>query len=211
MTEEGDLAKEVFEMAEAIRARGEDPFDFKLTKSFQQLRASAAEIGSRIDVDEMLNEILGLKVTRVQELARILAAPEVYVNALKRVKPRTLAGMIEYNHPITTNTLSYIPLSRAFERVLHMIEALSEEPPEDAIPQITELPNGFTFQSEDSVFMRDLEDFLKSIPKGREISIDDIVQHEDFEKFLRRFLLVVILVARGRLVYNPDNRIVLRE
>ena len=211
MTSEGNLAKRVFEMAEAIRTRGEDPFEFKLSKEFQELRESAAAIDSCIDVDEMLNEILALKVTRVQELARILAAPEVYISALKNVKPRTLAKMIEYNHPVTTNTLSYDPLSRAFERVLHMIEALSEEPPEDPIPQLTAVPDDFMFQSEDSVFMKDLEDFLKKIPRRNEVSIDEIIQHKDFEEFLRRFLLVVILIARGRISYDDERRTITRK
>ncbi|TFF94054.1 hypothetical protein EU546_05420 [Candidatus Thorarchaeota archaeon] len=211
MTTKGDLARRVLEMAEAIREKGEDPFAFRLTEEFQELRASAAEIDSRIDIDEMLNEILTLKVTRVQELAKILAAPEVYVNALETVKPLELAKMIEYNHPITTNTLSYGPLSRAFERVLHMIEALSAEPPEDPVPQLTGIPDDFMFESEDSVFIKDLDEFLKEIPKGREVLIDEIIQHKDFEEFLRRFLLVVVLIARGRISYNADKRTIRRD
>ena len=93
MSENESLAESVFNMVQAVRTGEIDPLELRLTQAYKDLQELAAKIDSRIDIDEMLNEILSAKVNRVQELARILAAPEIYVNRLKGLSMRNLAKM----------------------------------------------------------------------------------------------------------------------
>jgi hypothetical protein len=153
----------------------------------------------------MLNEVLGTKVNRVQELARVLAAPEIYVNRLKRKSVLELAKLLTPRQPLTLTQLEYSSLSQSLDRVVHLIDAMSQEPPEDPIPKVTELPNGYALDTEDSVFLEDLEKFLHTFGNGR-VSFDDIVKSEEFDVFLKQFLYVVILVSRGQLIYDTETR-----
>ena len=100
MSENESLVRSVFNMVQAVRAGEIDPLDLKLTQAYKDLQELVAKIDNRIDIDEMLNEILGNKVNRVQELARILAAPEVYVSRLKQLSMRDLAKLMKPEQPV---------------------------------------------------------------------------------------------------------------
>ncbi|MHA1944403.1 MAG: hypothetical protein ACW96M_08410, partial [Candidatus Thorarchaeota archaeon] len=71
MSENDSLAMRVFEMVHAVRSGEIDPLELRLTEAYKELQNLASKIDSRIDIDEMLNEILSTKVHRVQELARV--------------------------------------------------------------------------------------------------------------------------------------------
>jgi hypothetical protein len=206
VNETENLAESVFNMVQAVRSGEIDPLELRLTQAYKDLQVLAAKIDSRIDIDEMLNEILSTKVNRVQDLARILAAPEIYVSRLKEMSMKNLAKLVALKQPVVIGHLEQDSLDESLNRIVALIEAMSREPPEDSIPKTTALPNGFAFDTEDSVFLEDLERFLKAIPEGKKINFDDLVMHEEFELFLKHFLYVVILVSKGRLHYDPRTR-----
>ncbi|MHA1964968.1 MAG: hypothetical protein ACXACG_02320 [Candidatus Thorarchaeota archaeon] len=210
MSENESLAESVFSMVQAVRSGEIDPLEIRLTQAYKDLQELVAKIDSRIDIDEMLNEILSTKVNRVQELARILAAPEVYVSRLKELSMRDLAKLVTLKHPVVIGHIEQDSLGSALNRVVALIEAMSKEPPENPIPRITSLPNGFALDTEDSVFLEDLERFLVTIPEDMKTKFDDLVMDEEFELFLKQFLYVVILVSKGRLHFDPETREVWR-
>jgi len=181
-----------------------------LTQAYRDLQELAAKIDRRIDIDEMLNEILSTKVSRVQELARILAAPEVYVNRLKELSMRDLSKLVTLKQPVVIGHLEQDSLGSALNRVVAFIDAMSKEPPEDTVPSMSSLPNGFAFDTEDAVFLEDLERFLEKISDVEKIKFEDLVMNEEFEIFLKHFLYVVILVSKGSLLYDPETREVWR-
>ena len=193
-------------MVQAVRAGEIDPLELRLTQAYKDLQELAAQIDSRIDIDEMLNEILSTKVNRVQELARILAAPEIYVSRLKELSTRNLAKLMTLKQPVIIGHLEQDSLGGSLNRVVALIDAMSREPPEDPIPKVTTLPNGFALDTEDSVFLEDLDRFLATIPEGKKTKFDDLVMDEEFDVFLKHFLYVVILVSKGQLHYDPDVR-----
>lgn len=195
----------VFEMIQAARSGDIDPLELRLTEAYKELQELAAKIDSRIDIDEMLNEILSSKVNRVQELARVLAAPEIYVNKLKGRSSRELAKLLSPKQPVVIGHIEHSSLGTALERVVQIIDALSREPVEETIPKITDLPNGYALETEESVFLEDLEKFLQTINNGR-ITFDELVMSNEFDIFLKQFLYVVILVSKGRLNYDPETR-----
>ncbi|MFW9808314.1 MAG: hypothetical protein ACFFE6_02945 [Candidatus Thorarchaeota archaeon] len=205
MSENGSLAMRVFEMIQAARSGDIDPLELRLTEAYKELQELAAKIDSRIDIDEMLNEILSSKVNRVQELARVLAAPEIYVNKLKGRSSRELAKLLSPKQPVVIGHIEHSSLGTALERVVQIIDALSREPVEETIPKITDLPNGYALETEESVFLEDLEKFLQTINNGR-ITFDELVMSNEFDIFLKQFLYVVILVSKGRLNYDPETR-----
>jgi hypothetical protein len=209
MSESDGLAEQVFKMVQAVRSGEVDPLEVRLTDAYKELQELAAKIDSRIDIDEMLNEVLSTKVNRVQELARVLAAPEIYVSRLKEKSTRELAKLLTPSQPVTIGQLEHTALGQSFERIVHLIDAMSREPPEDPVPDITELPNGYALDTEDSVFLEDLERFLQTFGNGR-VAFDDIVKCDEFDVFLKQFLYVVILVSRGQLNYDPETREVWR-
>lgn len=206
MSENQSLAESVFSMVQAVRSGEIDPLELRLTQAYKDLQELAAKIDSRIDIDEMLNEILSTKVNRVQELARILAAPEIYVSRLKELSMRNLAKLVTPKQPVVIRHLEQDSLGDALNRIVALIDAMSREPPEDPIPKLTALPNGFALETEDSVFLEDLERFLATIPEDKRTNFDDLVTNEEFELFLKHFLYVVILVSKGRLHYDPESR-----
>ena len=206
MSENESLAESVFNMVQAVRSGEIDPLELRLTQAYKDLQELAAKIDKRIDIDEMLNEILSTKVNRVQELARILAAPEVYVSRLKELSMRELAKLTIQKQPVVIGHLEQDSLGDALNRVVALIDAMSREPPKDSIPKVTSLPNGFALDTEDSVFLEDLERFLATIPEDRRTKFVDLVMNEEFELFLKHFLYVVILVSKGRLHYDPETR-----
>ncbi|MFQ5833269.1 MAG: hypothetical protein ACE5H4_11235 [Candidatus Thorarchaeota archaeon] len=204
------LALRVFKLAESVREGKVDPLDLKLTPEYKELQAMVAEVDKRLDIDELLNEILAAKISRVQELAKVLASPELYVNRLKGTKARELAKMMSYHHPMRVAHLDHEPLNRAFDRVSRFIDALSASPPEDNAPDTAGLPESYRFPTEDAVLLEDAELFGARIPKGQTVSLDELLNSESFDEFLRRFLYVVILVSRGVIEYDGSSRTVVR-
>jgi hypothetical protein len=206
VTENQSLAEKVNEIVQASRSGDIDPLEIRLAESYRELQDLAEKLDSRLDIDEMLNEVLSAKVNRVQELARVLASPEIYVARLKGKSTKALAKLLVQKQPVVIGHLEHSTLGGSLERVVQLIEALSKEPPEDKIPDMTPLPNGFTLDTEDSVFIEDLDRFLKTIPLDGKVIFDDIVESDEFDIFLKHFLYVIILVSRGRLLYNPVTR-----
>lgn len=205
------LAERVLEMADAIREGKMDPLEFRLTDAYQNLRDLAAEIDSRLDIDEMLNEILGLKVNRIENLARILASPELYVERIKGVPVRQLAGMMSYRQPVTFSHLEKEPLDESFTRIGKLFEAMTREPEEESIPKMSGIPNTYAIETEDAVFFEDLRRFLKSIPTKKKIAFNELIESEDFDIFLKRFLYAVVLISKGDLQYEQDSRLVWKK
>lgn len=206
MTENSSLAEKVYQMVKAARDGEIDPLEIRLSEPYRELQELAEELDSRIDIDEMLNEVLSAKVNRVQELARVLASPEVYVARLKGKTAKQLAKLLVQNQPVVIGHLEHESLGGSLARVVQLIDALSKEHPEDKVPEMTPLPNGFALNTEDSVFMEDLEKFIDNIPHEGKVIFDEIVESVEFDVFLKNFLYVIILVSRGRLLYNPVTR-----
>jgi hypothetical protein len=205
------FAETILRIAESVRSGKIDPLEIQLTPEYKKLQVITAEVSSRLDIDEMLNEVLEAKVNKVQELARVLASPELYVAKLKTLSARDLAGMIAYHHPIAIVHLDHSTLDRSSIRIKEFIDKLGMEPPEDRIPAIAPLPNGYTFPSEDAILIEDAQEFGAGIPIGKKIPVDDIILNEDFEEFLRRFLYLVILISKGTLQYYYEDRTVVKE
>jgi hypothetical protein len=205
VSENDNLAMRVFNMVQAVRSGDIDPLELKLTEAYKNLQELASKIEIRIDIDEMLNEVLSSKVIRVQELARVLAAPEIYVNRLKGQSTRDLAKLLTPKQPVIIGHLEHTSLGTALDRVVQLIDAMARKPPVDPIPKTTNLPDGYTLETEDSVFLEDLEKFLQTINNGK-TKFDDLIESDEFDVFLMQFLYVVILVSKGRLSYNPETR-----
>jgi hypothetical protein len=204
------LAERVFEIVRIARSGEVDPLELRLTDSYRELRALVAQIDSRLDIDEMLNEVLSAKVNRVQELARVLASPEIYVSRLKQLSSRNLARLMTKKQPLVINHLDRDNMNESLERIVQFIDAMSREPQEDAAPKISKIPNGFAFETEDAVFLEDIEQFLSTVPLEGKVIFDNVIESEEFDQFLKYFLYVIILVSQGRLLYNPATRQVWR-
>ena len=101
--------------------------------------------------------------------------------------------------------LEYDGLTKSLERISQHIDALSQLPIDDPVPEMSGVPDDYTFASQDSVFLADLEKFAKKIPKNKAVDIDKIIETDDFELFLKRLLYVVILISRGLLEYFPET------
>jgi hypothetical protein len=200
------LLSRVQKIVDSLEKGKTDPLDVQLTDAYKELREIAAEVDSRLNIDEMLNDILESKVTRVQELAKVLAAPELYIDRLKNIKPRDLSKLIMYKQPMKMTRLGHDALSKSFERVSQHIDAMSQLPVDDPIPVMSGVPDDYAFASQDSVFLADLEKFAKKIPKNKTVLIEKVIATDDFELFLKRFLYVVILISRGRLEYFPETQ-----
>jgi len=206
MAENMTLAEKVYQIVQTTRSGNIDPLEIRLLEPYKELQELVEKLDSRIDIDEMLNEVLSSKVNRVQELARVLASPEVYVARLKGKSTKQLARLLVERQPVVIRHLEHESLGGSLERVVQLIEALSKEPPADKIPEMTPLPKGFAFDTEDSVFLEDLDRFLKTIPDDGKVIFDNIVEDKEFDIFLKHFLYVIILVSKGRLLYNPITR-----
>ena len=211
MSEIKAFAENILRIAESVRSGKVDPLEIKLTPEYKTLQKITAEVGTRLDIDEMLNEVLGAKVNKVQELARVLASPELYVSKLKTLTARELAALIVYHHPVGIAHLDHSALDRSSTRIRQFIDKLGMEPPEERIPSIAPLPDGYTFPTEDAILLEDAQEFGAGIPVGERIPVDDIILNKDFEEFLRRFLYLVILISRGILQYNIEDRTVVKE
>jgi len=206
MNEKASLAERVFELVQAIRSSQIDPLELRLTDSYRELQELVADVDNRIDIDEMLNEVLGVKVTKVQELARVLASPEVYIAKLRGKSAKSLAKLLKVKQPVIINRFEQGALSSSLDRIIQLIDSMSKEYPDEVAPKTSDLPNGFALQTEDAVFLEDLERFIETIPFDGKVIFDDIVESKEFEVFLKNFLYIIILVSRGRLHYNPITR-----
>lgn len=203
-----DLTKRILKIVESIQSKDKDPLDFRLSEAYQELRTITADVDSRIDIDVMLNEILGAKVSRIQELARVLAAPELYVSRIEGMNLRDLGKLMCYRHPVRLSRLGHQELTQSMERMTQLHEAMTKEKPEDLIPKMSGVPDDFIFESEDSIYLEDLEKFALEIPMNEPIQIETLVMDEDFDVFLKHFLFVVVLVSRGILTYDNETRVV---
>lgn len=210
MTSTEKLLSKVQKLVESVEKGDMDPLDVGLSEAYRDLRELSAEVDSRIDIDEMLNEILGSKIIRVQELARILAAPELYVNKLKGLKPLEISSLIVYKQPLKMTRLTHDTLSKSLDRVNQHLDALSKELPEEKIPEMSGIPEDFRFTSEDSVFLVDLEKYLKRIPRKKRVSVSNLLDKDDFDIFLKQFLYIVVLISRGDLEYYEEAKEILR-
>ena len=206
MSERDSLAMRVYEIVKTARSGEIDPLELHLSDSYRELKELVAQIDSRLDIDEMLNEVLIAKVNRVQELARVLASPEIYVARLKEKSTRDLARLLTQNQPVVISHLERASLNGSLERIMQLIDTMSRELGEEQVPKMTGLPNGFTIETEDAVFIEDLDRFLATIPFDGKVIFDDIIKADELDLFLKRFLYVIILVSRGRLLYNPVTR-----
>jgi hypothetical protein len=205
LNEKNTLAERVYEIVQTARSGEIDPLELRLSDSYRELKELVAKIDSRLDIDEMLNEVLGVKVNRVQELARVLASPEVYIARLKEKSTRDLAKLLTQRQPVVISHLERVSLNGSLERIIQLIDAMSREPPVDQVPKMTGLPNGYAFETEDAVFIEDLERFLAAIPLDEKVIFDTFINTDDLDLFLKHFLYVIILVSSGRLLYNPTT------
>ncbi len=206
-----ELLSKIQKVVRAVEKGEMDPLDIGLSEAYHDLRALAADVKPKLDIDEMLNDLLGVKISRVQELARILSAPEIYVSRLKELKPRQVSKLIAYKQPLKMTRLSHSSLTESLSRVMQHLDALSRVATEEKIPELSGLPDDFKFVSEDSVFLEDLRRYLKKIPRKKRIPIADIIDAKDFDLFLRHFLYIVVLISRGDVEYFRDENEILRR
>ncbi len=210
MSSTKDLAERVLKIIESIDSKDKDPLEFRLSKTYQELRDLTADVDSRIDIDVMLNEVLSAKVSRIQELARVLAAPELYVSRLEGLNLRQLGKLMCYRHPVKLTRLEHSELAQSMERITQLHEAMTKERAADQIPEMSGLPDDYVFATEDAIFLEDLEAFAEEIPPNEPILIDTLIIDEEFDVFLKRFLFVVVLISRGILTYDKETRVVVK-
>ncbi|MHA1928622.1 MAG: hypothetical protein ACTSV2_08615 [Candidatus Thorarchaeota archaeon] len=208
MSSTKDLAERVLKIIESIDSKDKDPLEFRLSKTYQELRDLTADVDSRIDIDVMLNEVLSTKISRIQELARVLAAPELYVSRLEGMNIRELGKLICYRHPVKLTRLEHSELTQSMERITQLHEAMTKERAADQVPEMSGLPNDYVFATEDAIFLEDLAAFAKDIPMNELLPIDDIISDDEFEVFLKKFLYVVVLISKGVLIYDKEIRVV---
>ena len=205
------LAEKIATVAREIRESGADPLEYQLWDSYIELRDLATDLDVKVDLDSLLNDILQAKINRVQELARILSAPDIYVSRVRELTPMQLAKFISYRHPIRFGSMNYTTLNRALERILSLIQSISEEPGEEKPPKMSGIPDDFTFQTEDAIFIDAMNGFLSNIPANKRFLIRDLISADEIDVFLKRFLYVVILVSRGELSYDHETGEVWKE
>ncbi|MBD3159047.1 MAG: hypothetical protein GF309_09690 [Candidatus Lokiarchaeota archaeon] len=200
-----ELEKTVQKLASQVEIGEQDPLAINLEKPYRSLRELEAAVARKIDVDETLNTLLENKTTRIQELARILASPEVYVNRIKILKPMKLAKLISYRQPVTYSQLDVDCMQESFSRIQDMMAARKESMlQEEQVPSITE-PEDKKMEMEDSVTIEDLNQFLKKIPENQPIGLQELLASPNMDEFLRRFLYVVLLISRGLLGYDGEK------
>ncbi|TFG11285.1 hypothetical protein EU537_12800 [Candidatus Thorarchaeota archaeon] len=205
------FAEKIANIAREIKESGADPLEYQLWDSYIELRDLAADLDIKVEIDSLLNDILEAKINRVQELARILSAPDIYVSRVQELTPMNLAKFISYRHPVQFGSMNYVTLNRALERILSLIQSISEEPSEDEAPKMSGIPDDFTFQTEDAIFIDAMNGFLSDIPFNKRFQIRDLISAAEFDVFLKRFLYVVILVSRGELSYDHSTGEVWKE
>jgi len=158
----------------------------------------------------MLNEVLGSKVTRVQEMTRVLTTPELYVDRIRSMSAKKLSTLMCYAQPVTLTHISLESLDRSMDRIMKMIDLHSQQVPEDIPPKMSGIPDDFVFATENSVFLEELNRFVAAMSIGEPVGIDDLLDVDDLEELLRRFLFVIVLISKGMVSYDPKNRSVTR-
>ncbi|MCF2136835.1 MAG: hypothetical protein K9W43_06275 [Candidatus Thorarchaeota archaeon] len=207
MSESGDLSKKAKQMAEAIDKGRVDPLQLSLIDPYRQLKDLQDRLPARLTIDEILNNILGAKVHRIQELARILLAPDVYVKILQRMTTRQVGKAMRYRRPLTIPKLDYHNLSKALERLLRGITAQAERPTGDSSDDDdTDAQEEFVIRTEEAITLEKITAFYDALPANETISIHAILKSDDIDVILERFLMIIILISRGLLVYDSDNQ-----
>ncbi|UCE09716.1 MAG: hypothetical protein JSW61_12195 [Candidatus Thorarchaeota archaeon] len=205
-----DLSRRIFNIARRIEQGELNPLDVKLTPAFRELKIAAGQVHTKIEVDELLNGILSAKVNRVQELVRVIGAPERYVEKLSQTSSRKLSKMIRYRQPLVLKGLSQKSLDDSLARMLSFIDAISREGPEDQIPSISFSARDIILRSEDVAFSKEMEDFITSIPVDKKIPLVKILTTDSKELRLRRFLYVILMVSDGTAIYDPQAKDIVR-
>lgn len=201
-----DLAQEVHSILQTIRDGDKDPLDYHLVQSYRKLQELVLATEDKLQIDEMLNEVLGSKVLRIQELARILSSPELFVEKLKSLNTKQLAKLCAYSRPIVLHRLSHDSMTRSLHKVTSLIDSLNKIIPEEDIPRTSTLPPDFSFYSEDPLLIENLKKFVSTFPKKKSVKIEELLNCLDFEEFLRRFLYIVLIISKGMAEYNPKTR-----
>ncbi|MHA1961262.1 MAG: hypothetical protein ACW99U_13645 [Candidatus Thorarchaeota archaeon] len=206
-----ELSRRVFDIVRKISLGELNPLDVKLTPAYRELKIAAGQVHTKIEVDEMLNGILSAKVSRVQELVRVLGAPDLYVESLRRTSSRKLSGMIRYRQPLVLKGLNPKSMDDSLSRMLRFIDAISKERPEDQVPSMSFSARDIILRSEDLAFSKEMEDFTRSIPVGKRIPLVKLLTTDDKELRLRRFLYVILMISDGTAVYDPTAREIVKQ
>ncbi len=206
-----DIAKRVFALSKQVQQGELDPLDVPLTEEYQTLCRLIADVSDRLDIDEMLNALLNQKVIRIQELARVLATPDIYVEYLRSIPVRRLANLMSYKRPLVIARLDLDSMTASLTRVMAIIDSISADPPEEIVPEISEVPPDFKIDSESALFIDEMREFEETIPRGVRVPLNTIIFSEDEEVHLRRFLFVILLISRGDLVYYKETQEIMRE
>jgi hypothetical protein len=201
-----DLGREVLTILETVRIGDVDPLDYQLVNAYRKLQELIIETEDKLRIDEMLNEVLGSKILRIQELARILTSPELYVEKLKLFRTKKLAKLATYRKPVILRHFNYDSLSRSFQKVTSLIDSLHKSIPEEQIPETSTLSPDFVFQSEDPLLIENLKRFVSTLPKRKSVRIEQILDCLEFEEFLRRFLYVILVIDKGMVEYDSQAR-----
>jgi hypothetical protein len=201
-----DLGREVLSILETVRIGEVDPLDYQLVNAYRKLQELIIETEDKLRIDEMLNEVLGSKILRIQELARILTSPELFVEKLKLFRTKKLAKLATYRNPVVLRHFNYDSLSKSLQKVTSLIDSLHKSIPEEQIPETSTLPPDFVFQSEDPLLIENLKRFVSTLPKRKSVRIEQILDCLEFEEFLRRFLYVILVIDKGMVEYNPQAR-----
>ncbi len=199
------FARQVIAMAEAIRRGQTDALEYRLTDSYRQLQQLAASLDRQLNVDEILNSVLLSKVTRVQELLRILSS-------LRDTNTQTLASMLVYRRPVTVSRIDYVRLGGSLDRLIQLAVAHLRPRTDYFTPTITSVHTGkLVLHSEDVLSLEEVERFGDSLSRQRPIPIHEVVAAaRDIDEFFRRFLMILILISRGIVIYDPHTRTILR-
>jgi hypothetical protein len=206
-----ELSRRVFDIARKIRLGELNPLEVILTPAYRELKIAAGRVDIKIEVDEMLNGILSAKVSRVQELVRVLGAPDLYVESLSRMNSRKLSKMIRYRQPLVLRGLNPKSMDDSLSRMLRFIDAISKDRPEDQAPSMSFSARDIILRSEDVAFSREMEDFIELIPIGKRIPLVKLLTTDDKEVRLRRFIYVILMISDGTAVYDPVAREIVKQ
>ncbi|MHA1858581.1 MAG: hypothetical protein ACTSUU_03960 [Candidatus Thorarchaeota archaeon] len=206
-----DLAQRVEEMIRIIEEGQTDPVELRLTKQYRELRSALLDLKLKIDIDEMLNEILGTKIHRVSELARFLSAPDLYAKRIEEMSTRELARMVRFRQPLSHSRFARAHLEEAFARVLRLIDAMSHGVEiEEDIPEIV-IPDRLNLETEEAISEAELRRIERLVPSEGSIPLRELVASSDLVEFIRRFLCIVILISEARVAYDPSTKSLSRD
>ncbi len=211
MTDAKQLARDAKEMVEAIDSGRADPLQFSLANPYQTLRSLRTGLPIRVTIDETLNEVLKAKVSRVQELTRVLTTPEALVEIVKQLPPREMARLVRYKRPVTVSKMTYQGLSRSLERIIRAIASQVVPDVDEPTPEILERPTEFVFEVEEPIPAAKIDSFLDMLPYDEPVSVHSLLRSVDVDELLERFLIIIILISRGRIEYDPQTGMVMKR